>query len=173
MMQLNLFLKIFIIVLLLSGLLGCPMAMGPPSGEMHEMMKDMPMKDFGKPFSVVYKIDYDEESFPYIKIYYNIPYSGITFIKEDSLYRASFRLNFNVVYEGETTVNKGITENIKTKNYSKTVSSKDAFFGTFSESVSTGSNQVSIMVMDKNSDRRYVWKRKVLIPEISDTLRQD
>lgn len=162
-----------IILFLIVGLAGCPVAMGPPSGGMHGMMGDMPMKDFSKSFSVVYKIDYDEESFPYIRIYYNLPYSGITFIKADSLYKASFRLNFNVLSEGETIVNKGITEEIRIKNYSKTVSSKDAFFGTFKEIISTGSNEVSIMVMDKNSNRRYVWKREILVSEASDTLRQD
>ncbi len=169
----NLFLRSAIILLSLVGAIGCPMAMGPPSGGMHGMMKDIPMKDFSKSFSVVYQINYDEELFPYIKIYYNVPYSEITFVKEDSLYKASFRLNFNVIYEGETIVNKGITEEIKTKDYSKTVSRAESFFGTFRERVSTGSNQVSIMLMDKNSDRRYVWKRETLVPEISDTLRKD
>jgi len=161
----NRFLTGVIILLLLVGIIGCPMAMGPPSGGMHGMMKDMPMKDFSKSFSVVYQIDYDEEAFPYIRIYYNVPYSGIIFLKEDSLYSASFRLNVNIVYEGETIVNKGITESIIIKNYSKTVSPNESFFGTFKENISTGRNEVSIMLMDKNSDKRYAWKREVSVSE--------
>ncbi len=174
-MLLKIFSKIVIVELFLIGLFGCTMegpVMGGPNS-MSGMPEGFGKRDFRSPFSVVYEIDYDEESFPYIKIYYNIPYSGITFLKEDSLYKASFRLNFNVIYEGETIVNKGITENIKTRNYSKTISSKDAFFGTFRENISTGENEVSIMIIDKNSDRRYVWKHEILVPEISDTSGQD
>ncbi|MBN1693832.1 hypothetical protein JW879_00345 [candidate division WOR-3 bacterium] len=172
-MRKNILLLEIIKLILLGGALGCPAMMVGPGQGMSPVMEDMARPSFVKSFSVVYQIVYNEESFPYIKIYYNIPYSGITFIKADSLYKASFRLNFNVLYEGETTLNKSITEDIKTKDYSKTVSSKDAFFGTFRESISTGSNEVSITVMDKNSDRRYVWKREILVPEILDTLRRD
>ncbi len=171
-MRKNILLLEIIKLVLLGGVLGCPAMIGPPQ-VMPGMMEDMGRPNFVKSFSVVYQIDYDEESFPYIKIYYNVPYSGITFIKEDSLYKASFRLNFNVIYEGETIVNKSVTEDINTNDYSKTVSPGESFFGTFRENISTGKNQVSIMVMDKNSDRRYVWKREILVPEISDTLRQD
>ncbi len=172
-MSKNILLLEVIKLILLGGTLGCPAMMVGPEQGMSAMMEDMGRPSFVKSFSVVYQIGYDEESFPYIKIYYNIPYSGITFIKADSLYKASFRLNFNVLYEGETIVNKSITEDIKTRDYSKTVSSKDVFFGTFRESISTGSNEVSITVMDKNSERRYVWKREILVPEILDTLRRN
>jgi hypothetical protein len=165
-------LEIIKLVIMIAAL-GCSaMMVGPPQGR-PGMMEDMERPNFARSFSVVYQIDYYEGSFPYIEIYYNIPYSGITFIKADTLYKASFRLNFNVLYEGETIVNKGITEEIKTEDYSKTVSSKEAFFGTFRGSISTGSNEVSIMVMDKNSNRRYVWKREILVPEALDTLKRD
>jgi len=157
----NILLLVFINVVILLSLLGCSMMVGPP----HGMPGDMSKLNFMKPFSVVYQIDYDEEAFPYIRIYYNVPYSGITFLKEDSLYNASFRLNVNITYEGETIVNKGVTEAIIIKNYSKTVSPNESFFGIFKENISTGSNEVSIMLMDKNSDRRYVWKREVSVPE--------
>ncbi len=171
-MRKNILLLEIIKLILLGGVLGCPaMMVGPPQG-MSGMMEDMGKPNFVKSFSVVYQINYDEEAFPYITIYYNIPYSGITFLKEDSLYNASFRLNFNVIYEGETILNKGFTEVLKIKDYSETVSRDASFFGTFKENISTGRNKVSIMVMDKNSDRRYVWKREILVPEVSNTQQQ-
>lgn len=145
------------------------MMMGPPGG----MGVDAPMMNFTKPFSVVYKIDYDEDSFPYIILYYNVPYSGITFLKGDSLYKASFRLNVNIKHEGEIIVNKNITEILQMKDYSKTVSPAEAFFGTFKENISTGKNEILLMLMDKNSDRRYVWKREILAPEFADTSGED
>jgi len=162
-------LSVVILLVLLAGTVGCPMMMGPPGG----MVRDIPMKNFTKPFSVVYQIDYDEESFPYITIYYNVPYSGITFLKGGSLYYASFSLNVNIKHEGETIVNKSITEVFQTNDYSKTVSGEKSFFGTFKENISTGKNEILLMLMDKNSDRRYVWKREVLASGASDTLRQD
>ena len=171
-MRKNILILEIIKLISLGGALGCPAFIGPPQA-MPGMMENMERPNFVKSFSVVYQIDYDEESLPYIKIYYNIPYSGITFVKEDSLYKASFRLNFSVIYEGETFLNKSITEDIKTKDYSKTVSPEESFFGTFRENISTGSNEVSVMVMDKNSDRRYVWKKEILVGCASDTLRQD
>ncbi len=158
-----------IILVLVVGLVGCPMMMGPPGG----MGVDAPMMNFTKPFSVVYKIDYDEDSFPYIILYYNVPYSGITFLKGDSLYKASFRLNVNIKHEGEIIVNKNITEILQMKDYSKTVSPAEAFFGTFKENISTGKNEILLMLMDKNSDRRYVWKREILAPEFADTSGED
>ena len=162
-------LTVFMLLLLV---VGCPMGMGPPSG-MGGMGEDIGKPSFMKPFSVVYQIDYDEEAFPYITIYYNFPYSGLTFLKGDSLYNASFTLNFNIENEGETIVNKSMTEALKMVDYSKTVSDGESFFGTFKDNISTGDNQILLMLMDKNSDRRYVWKRKILIPEASDTLRKD
>jgi hypothetical protein len=62
---------------------------------------------------------------------------------------------------------------LRTKDYSKTVSSGESFFGTFKENISTGKNEVLLMLLDKNSNRRYVWKREVFVPEIADTVRQD
>jgi hypothetical protein len=175
MQRLNLLLSEFIIMVLLVGAIGCAMTMGPPNGMpgMMERPGEMSEPNFKKSFSVVYHIDYDEESFPYITIYYNVPYSGIIFLKEDSLYKASFRLNVNITSGDETIVNKVIPESITVKDYSKTVSPNESFFGTFKENISTGKNEVSIMLMDKNSNRRYVWKREVSVPEATDTLKQD
>lgn len=158
--------------ILLGGALGCAAMIGPPQ-VMPGMMEDRGMPNFVKSFSVVYRIAYDEESFPYIEIYYNVPYPKITFIKDNSLYKASFRLNFNVLYEGETFVNKSISENIKTNDYSITISRAESFFGTFRENIPTGSSGVTIIVTDKNSDRKYVWKSEIFVPEISDTLKHD
>jgi hypothetical protein len=160
---------------LLTGLLGCAVTMGPPNGMpgMMERPGDMSGPNFKKSFSIVYQIDYDAESFPYITIYYNVPYSGIIFLKEDSLYKASFRLNVNITSGDETIANKVITESIIVKDYSKTVSLNESFFGTFKENISTGKNEVSITLMDKNSDRRYVWKREILVPGATDTVKQD
>ena len=152
------------------GIAGCSAFIAPTPG-FHEDM--MPRTDFKKSLSVVYNIFYDEESFPYITIYYNVPYSGITFLKADSLFRASFRLNVNIKHEGETIANKNITEVLRTKDYSKTISSEEPFFGTFKENISTGKNEVLLMLMDNNSDRRYVWKREISVPETSDTLRKN
>jgi len=161
-----------IILILLFGAFGCPMGIGPPGG-MSGMTEDMGRPSFMNSFSVVYQIDYDEEAFPYIEIYYNVPYSGLTFLKGDSLYSASFTLNFNIKNEEETTINKSITEALRIMDYSKTVSKGESFFRTFKENISTGENEVLLMLMDKNSDRRYVWKRKILVPEASDTLKQN
>lgn len=152
----------------MAGTFGCSMAMGPPGG-----MRDTNKPNFLNPFSVVYKIDYDKEAFPYIEIYYNVSYSKLTFLKEDSLYNASFTLNSNIKHEGETIINKSISEDLQISDYSRTISKEESFFGTFKENVSTGKNEVFLFLMDKNSDRRYIWKRKILVPEVSDTLRQD
>jgi hypothetical protein len=168
----NRLLTVVITLLYVVVIVGCPMTIGPPRG-MRGMIEDIPTKDFRKSFSVVYKIDYDEESFPYITIYYNISYSGLTFLKGDSLYIASFRLNVNIKHEGETIVNKSIIETLKTVDYSKTVARDESFFGTFKENVSTGKNEILLMLMDRNSDRRYVWKREVSVSQVSDTLRQE
>lgn len=158
------------VFMILLWVVGCPMGMGAPGG-MPGMTEDTGRLNFMKPFSVVYRIDYDKEAFPYITIYYNIPYSGLTFLRGDSLYSASFTMNFNIKNEGETIINKSTTETLRMAGYSKTVSERESFFGTFKENISTGDNQVLLMLMDKNSDRRYVWKRNILVPEASDTLR--
>ncbi len=165
----------FVIIVLLAGASGCAMTMGSPGGMpgMTRMPGDMNEPNFKNSFSVVYQIDYDKELFPYLTVYYNVPYSRIIFLKADSLYKASFRLNVNIASGGETIVNKVITESIILKDYSRTVSPNESFFGTFKENISTGSNEVFIMLTDKNSDRRYVWKREVLIPGATDTLKQD
>jgi hypothetical protein len=162
---------LFLIVFILSFLVvGCPMGVGTPGG-MPGIMEDMGRINSTKSFSVVYRINYDKEAFPYITIYYNVPYSGLTFLKGDSLYKASFTLNFNINHQGETIVNKSMPETLKMIDYSKTVSEEESFFGTFKESISTGNNQILLMLMDNNSDRRYLWKRTILVPEVSDTTR--
>jgi hypothetical protein len=174
MRKVNLLLPGFIKIVLLAGAVGCAMTMGPPGGMPGNfgMQEDTRERDVRKSFSVVYQIDYDEESFPYLIVYYNVPYSGIIFLKADSLYKASFRLNVNITSGGETTVNKVITGSITSKDYSRTVSPNESFFGTFKENISTGINEVTVMLSDKNSDRRYVWKREVSIPGAADTLKQ-
>lgn len=170
MIRKNQILLCLIAFILLLGVLGCPMGVGTPGG-MPGMMENMGSPNFMKPFSVVYRINYDKEAFPYITIYYNVPYSGLTFLKGDSLYSASFTLNFNIKNEGETIVNKSITETLNMLYYSKTISEGESFFGTFKENISTGDNQILLMLMDRNSDRRYVWKRQILVSEASDTTR--
>jgi len=151
----------------LIGIIGCYAMIAAPDGFREDTM---PRTDPKKSMSVVYNISYDEESLPYVTIYYNIAYSGITFLKADSFFKASFRLNVNIKYEGETIVNKNITEVLRTKDYSKTISSEKLFFGTFKETISTGKNEILLMLMDNNSDRKYVWKREVPVPETPETL---
>lgn len=160
------------LIVLISGTFGCSMAMGPTGG-MQGMMQDTNKPVFLNPFSVVYKIAYDKEAFPYIEIYYNVPYSKLTFLKADSLYHASFTLNSNIKHEGETIINKSVSENLRMSYYPRTISKEESFFGTFKENISTGENEIFLFLMDKNSNRRYIWKRKILVPEVSDTLRQD
>jgi hypothetical protein len=167
----NKLLSVIVVLVLLTGALGCPMGVGTPSG-MGPMMKDANTLNLMKPFSVVYEINYDNEAFPHITIYYNVPYSGLTFEKVDSLYSSSFTLTFNIKHEGETIINKSLSEKLKMTDYSKTTSEGESFFGTFKENISTGKNEILLLLMDKNSDRRYVWKRKILVPEVSDTLRK-
>jgi len=147
---------------------GCSAMIVPPVGFQEDAI---PQTNSGKSLSAVYKISYDEKSFPYITIYYNVLYSSITFIKGDSLFSASFRLNINIKHKEETSVNKNITEILRTDDYSKTVSQGISFFGTFKESISPGKNEVLLILMDKNSERRYVWKREVFVAETPDTLR--
>jgi hypothetical protein len=171
----NLLLSKIIKIVSLFGVLGCAMTMGPPGGMpgTFGMQEDERVRDFKKSFSVVYQIDYDEDLVPYLTIYYNVPYSGIIFLKEDSLYKASFRLNVNITSGGETIVNKVTTESIILKDYSRTVSPNESFFGTFKENISTGSDEVFVMLTDKNSDRRYVWKREVSVRGARGTVKQD
>jgi hypothetical protein len=175
MQKIKLFFSEVITIFLLFETFGCAMTMGPPGGTPRTfgMPEEMRGQNFIKSFSVVYQIDYDEKSFPYLTIYYNVPYSGIIFLKEDSLYSASFRLDVNITSGGETIVNKVITESIIVKDYPKTVSPNESYFGTFKENISTGRNEVTLMLMDKNSERRYVWKREVFVSGATDTLKQD
>lgn len=149
---------------------GCSSMIVPPIGFQEDAI---PRTNSEKSLSAVFKISHDEKSQPYIRIYYNIPYSGITFVKNDSVFNASFRLNINIKHEEEKIVNKNITEILRTNDYSKTVSSAESFFGTFKENIYTGKNEVLLMLMDKNSERRYFWKREIFVPEAPDTLRQD
>ena len=158
---------LFLVLLVLTT--GCSTMIAPPAG-FHE---DMPPRiDPKKALSVVYNLSYDELS-PYITIYYNVPYSGITFIKEDSLFSASFKLNINIKAEEETIVNKNTNTTLQTKDYTKTISSGESFFGILNEKLSTGNNKILLILADNNSDRRYVWQREISATEIPDTLRKN
>jgi len=118
------------------------------------------------PFSIVYHVEYDKAGNPYIRLYYNIFYSGIIFYREDSLYKAKFNINVYIKAGEEIIVNKTITKSCAVQDYSATVSSDKALFGTFEENLSAGLNVINISISDENSDRKYEWERSISVPAV-------
>ncbi len=118
------------------------------------------------PVSIVYHVQYDKAGNPYIRLYYNISYSGIIFYREDSLYKAKFNINVYIKTGEETIVNKTITKSFTVEDYSTTVSSDKVLFGTFEENISAGRNVINISVKDENSDREYEWERSISVPAV-------
>jgi hypothetical protein len=118
------------------------------------------------PVSIVYHVQYDKAGNPYIRLYYNIFYSGIIFYREDSLYKAKFNINVYIKAGEEIIVNKTITKSLTVEDYSATVSSDKVLFGTFEENLSAGKNVINISIRDENSDREYEWERSILVPAV-------
>lgn len=152
--------KIVFLFFVLNCSMGGPGLRGP--GGMERMMAFRNPS----PVSIVYNVEHDEAGNPYIILYYNIPYSGIIFYKEGSLYKAKININVYIKAGEEIIVNKTISRSLTVEDYSATISSDKVLFGTFEENLSAGRNVINISIRDENSDRKYEWKRNISVPAI-------
>ncbi len=113
---------------------------------------------------VSHGVFYDSTGNPYCEIYIQIPYNQLIFLKEDTLYKSRFEIlciirrkkeEYEIAKECSIIVNE----------YEKTLS-EEKFTTSIRKFLQPGKYSVRLIIKDKNSDRKFLAKRKIKIKKL-------
>jgi len=108
----------------------------------------------------------DTNLVPYIIVQYKIPYSEISFYKDDTIFEARYSSAL-VVKKGNVQIG-GTSSRGKLilKDYSKTISPYEFFIGVLKKEISSGDYKIILNTWDLQSNRKWKWEKDITVTEI-------
>ncbi len=116
---------------------------------------------------VDFQIERDTNLVPYVIVRYKIPYSEISFYKNDSIYEARYSAALIVKKDNRQVGGKNIRKGFVLKDYLKTISSTEHTVGTFKQELSSGEYKIILNVWDLQSSKNWSWEKDLSISGIA------